>query len=119
MYNSRDLQCAMCENEDPFYCNDCDENYNKFIAKTKPSEKNVDNVNHPKHYENYSVECIIAMEETQGTEAVISFCVCNAFKYLWRHNAKNGYEDIKKAQWYINKAIELKEKRDKYEQSNK
>ena len=69
-----------------------------------------DNVEHPSHYTNASIECIDAMEETQGKDAVISFCVCNAFKYLWRHNLKNGTEDIKKANWYLNKAVELMEK---------
>ena len=85
------------------------------IERISDSEQIKDNVNHPKHYENYSVECIVAMEETQGTEAVINFCICNAFKYLWRHRAKNGYEDIKKANWYLNKAVELCEKKMKEE----
>ena len=67
----------------------------------------VDMVNHPAHYEKYSIECIDAMRETQGVEATKQFCICNAFKYLWRHNAKNGDEDIKKASWYLNKAVSL------------
>ena len=69
----------------------------------------VDMVNHPAHYEKYSIECIDAMRETQGVEATKQFCICNAFKYLWRHNAKNGDEDIKKASWYLNKAVSLME----------
>jgi len=69
-----------------------------------------DNINHPKHYETNKVECIEAMEITQGRGAVMSFCLCNAFKYLWRHNRKNGLEDIKKAKWYLDKYIELAEK---------
>ena len=52
------------------------------------------------------------MEETQGREATITFCVCCAFKYLWRHRQKNGEEDIKKASRYLNKAVELMEKSD-------
>lgn len=71
----------------------------------------VDMVNHPTYYTKKSIECIDAMIETQGVETVKSFCVCNAFKYLWRHNEKNGDEDIKKASWYLNKAVELMEKR--------
>ena len=69
-----------------------------------------DNINHPKHYETDKVECIEAMEITQGRGAVMSFCLCNAFKYLWRHGRKNGVEDIKKARWYLDKYIELAEK---------
>ena len=69
-----------------------------------------DNVNHPRHYESGNFECIDVMEETQGTEAVLDFCICNAFKYLYRHKRKNGIEDIKKARWYINKYIEITER---------
>ena len=71
--------------------------------------KHTDNVNHPSHYETGKFECIDVMLETQGKEAVKDFCVCNAFKYLYRHENKNGLEDIKKAVWYLNKFIELEE----------
>lgn len=66
-----------------------------------------DNVNHPSHYETGKFECIEVMEEALGTEAVKSFCVCNAFKYIYRHRNKNGKEDIQKANWYLNKYLEL------------
>lgn len=69
-----------------------------------------DNVNHPSHYETGNFECIDVMLETQGKESVLDFCVCNAFKYIYRHNNKNGIEDIKKAKWYLDKYIELSEK---------
>lgn len=68
-----------------------------------------DNVNHPSHYETGKFECIKVMLETQGIEAVKNFCICNAFKYLYRHGRKNGLEDVKKAEWYIHKYIELEE----------
>lgn len=64
-----------------------------------------DPVNHPFHYvKQCSLECIDVMEAVFEYDAVFDFCVCNAFKYLWRHKFKNGEEDIKKAEWYINKA---------------
>ena len=69
-----------------------------------------DNVNHPSHYETGKFECIEVMQEVFGTEAVQNFCVCNAFKYLYRHLRKNGKEDIEKARWYINKYLALEEK---------
>lgn len=68
------------------------------------------NVNHPSHYTQGSIECIDAMESAYGTEAVIMFCMCNAFKYQWRFNKKNGREDILKCQWYQNKMVELQNK---------
>ena len=70
----------------------------------------VDAVNHPAHYESGQFECIDVMEETQGTEAVLAFCLCNAFKYLYRHRRKNGVEDIEKARWYLDKYIEIAER---------
>jgi hypothetical protein len=66
-----------------------------------------DAVEHPAHYETGKFECIDVMIETQGVEAVKDFCVCNAFKYLYRHRRKNGAEDIKKAIWYLSKWVEL------------
>lgn len=66
-----------------------------------------DNVNHPKHYETGKFECIDVMIETQGVEAVKNFCICNAFKYVYRHKYKNACEDIRKAIWYLNKFVEL------------
>lgn len=66
-----------------------------------------DNVNHPSHYETGKFECIDVMVETQGIQATKDFCVCNALKYIYRHRRKNGLEDIQKAIWYLNKAVEL------------
>ena len=64
---------------------------------------NADNVNHPKHYEgSTSLECIECIRLVFGDEAVYYFCLCNAFKYLWRYKNKNGEEDIKKTKWYLN-----------------
>lgn len=63
----------------------------------------VDNVNHPRHYEgSCSLECIEAMEVLLGRNAVYDFCLCNAFKYMWRFKNKNGVEDLNKAHWYLN-----------------
>lgn len=66
-------------------------------------------VNHPDHYNQNGYECIDIMLATQGIDAVKSFCLCNAFKYIYRHREKNHVEDIKKAIWYLNKFIELEE----------
>lgn len=77
----------------------------------KSAEEYVEDVvNHPYHYSSGNIECIDAMEAAYGTEAVINFCMCNAFKYQWRFNKKNGVEDIQKCQWYQNKMTELKNK---------
>lgn len=68
-----------------------------------------DVVNHPSHYTNGKVECIDAIESaTVGKTGIEAVCVANVIKYLWRYEDKNGLEDIKKAQWYLNKLIEVK-----------
>lgn len=72
------------------------------------SEK-TDNVNHPAHYETGQFECFDVMIETQGIEAVLNFCICNAFKYIYRFRNKGGDEDIKKANWYLSKYLELRD----------
>jgi hypothetical protein len=38
-----------------------------------------------------------------------AFCIGNAFKYLLRYKLKNGAEDLKKARYYLDKAIQLNE----------
>ena len=87
-----DLMCGKPENDGE-----------EEMAKAK-----VDNVNHPQHYaDSCSIECIESMIIAFGAEAVFNFCICNAYKYLWRHKNKNGMEDINKALWYINKAEDI------------
>lgn len=67
-----------------------------------------DNVNNPARYEERtSIECIEAMVLMFDFYDVQQFCLCNAFKYIWRHKHKNGLEDLDKAQWYINHAVQL------------
>lgn len=70
----------------------------------------MDNVNSPSHYNQGKIECIDAMIEAFGKDTVAIWCKLNAFKYLWREEYKNGIEDVKKAQYYINKMIELRDK---------
>ena len=65
-----------------------------------------DNVNHPSHYQGKN-ECIDVMIAMFGIEAVKHFCMCNAYKYRFRADKKNGKEDIDKAEWYESKLIEL------------
>lgn len=82
-----------------------EENYFRALNAIMP-----DMVNHPSHYTNSKVECIDVMLDIYGKEQVQSFCLCNAFKYLFRCEHKdNKIEDIKKANWYLNKYIKLED----------
>ena len=69
-------------------------------------EHESDSVNHPSHYQGKN-ECIDVMVAMFGVEAVKHFCMCNAYKYRFRADKKNGEEDIEKAEWYETKLIEL------------
>lgn len=107
-YSEEELCCRVKHElcyEDTEACDDFLWNVGKEQLTIFPS----DNVNHPDHYETGKFECIDVMIETQGVEAVKNFCLCNAFKYIWRTNRKNGLEDVKKAHWYLNKYLELEE----------
>lgn len=74
----------------------------------------IDNVNHPSHYTQGSIECIDALKAaTVGKTGIEAVCVANVIKYCWRYEEKNGLEDVKKAQFYINRLIqELEEKKE-------
>lgn len=83
-------------------------NPTKYPAKEESTSN--DSVNHPFHYQSYgnlNIECIDIMRAAYGDEDVKSFCLCNAMKYLFRCYDKGKNEDIKKAQWYLNKFMEL------------
>lgn len=88
--------------------------HKKYVEQMKGEHKTMeeikvnDNVNHPNHYEGHtSIECIDAMILTFGVKRTAEYCVQNAYKYIWRHEYKNGIEDLKKAEWYLNKFDEL------------
>ena len=63
-----------------------------------------DNVNSPSHYNQAGIECIDAIKASLG-DGYQDYCKGNVMKYLWRYKYKNGIEDLKKAQWYLNSMI--------------
>lgn len=68
--------------------------------------KNIDNVNNPIHYAG-KIETIEYIHQSLDTQGTIAYCVGNVIKYLSRYRKKNGLEDLKKAEWYLDKTIEL------------
>lgn len=101
--------CADCALKDRPNCTMCNteentrimlENYD-IVFGTKS-----DSVDHPAHYQGKN-ECIDVMVAMFGKEAVKHFCMCNAYKYRYRADKKNGEEDRLKAEWYETKLIEL------------
>lgn len=77
---------------------------NTFTSAPKINYIDTDSVNHPNHYNTDNYECIDVMEEVFGRDTVKDFCLCNAFKYIYRCMRKNNEEeDLKKAEWYLHK----------------
>jgi hypothetical protein len=67
-----------------------------------------DNVNHPPHYNQAGIECLDAIAAATG-DGYEYYLQGNILKYLWRYRYKNGTEDLKKAQFYLNKLVKEKE----------
>lgn len=64
----------------------------------------------PQHYQQFSKETYEMMIDIWGKEAYILHCQMCAFKYKIRAGNKPGQpveRDLKKADWYLNKAKEL------------
>lgn len=79
-----------------------------FKPKNEVSASLTDSVNHPKHYgREGAMECIEEMLLIFGVQAVKHFCLLNAWKYRYRAADKNGEEDLKKSDWYLQKFADL------------
>lgn len=76
------------------------------------SNKKIDNVNSPSHYNQSGIECIQAIEASMTRESLLGYYKGNIMKYLWRYEYKNQLEDLKKANWYLARMIERYEAQD-------
>ena len=90
----------------------------EIISKYQKKESEPDMVNHPPHYQSENgIEVIDVIEaftaDLKGGEATNTG---NVIKYMlrWPHKEK-PLEDLKKARWYLNRLINLVEKRMKKE----
>ena len=94
------------------YPNDIEKNYEIIFGNAEDMDeekKSEDMVNHPSHYTSGGVECIDAITSALSSyeDSVDSWLVGQVIKYLWRAPLKCKYEeDIKKAQFYLNRLVE-------------
>jgi hypothetical protein len=68
-----------------------------------------DQVNHPSHYKQGRVEAIDVIEDVVAgaPDPVVGYLVGQTLKYLLRAWHKgNTKQDLQKAAWYLNRAIE-------------
>jgi hypothetical protein len=81
-----------------------------FLTKSSPKKEKLimtyDNVNHPAHYKTGGIETIDFIEAKS-----LSYNLGNVIKYITRADHKgNRVEDLKKAQWYLNREVSNLEK---------
>ena len=78
------------------------ESFNSCRAKN-----GLDMVNHPKHYKaKNGMEVIDVIEAfTANLSGYEATHTGNVIKYICRWKEKNGLEDLKKAQWFLNRLI--------------
>ena len=77
----------------------------------RDEQKNNDAVNHPSHYTDGKIEVIDYIEDKK-----LNYHLGNSVKYISRAGKKDPskkIEDLKKAQWYLNREIERLEKEKK------
>lgn len=80
-----------------------------WATKEEPPVIQEDTVNHPSHYTDGGIECIEAIEAALSNEEFRGYCKGNCIKYNWRERHKGGTESLKKAQWYLDRLIQLDE----------
>lgn len=96
----------------PASCDDCDDYERRVVFKIEDTPENhelaeqvkSDMVNSPAHYTSGGIECIDCIKAALG-ENFIGFLMGNVIKYSYRYKHKNGAEDLKKARWYLDRAI--------------
>lgn len=74
-------------------------------------EAKEEKVNHPAHYTKHQgIECIDAIQAELNHEEYRGYLKGNITKYVWREKHKGNLQDLKKANWYLNRLIELDSK---------
>lgn len=76
------------------------------------NEEAVDAVNSPAHYNSGGIEAITAIEASMDPGAYAGYLKGNIMKYMWRYEKKEKpIEDLKKARWYLDRLIGLRERK--------
>ena len=79
---------------------DAQAHWEKIQQQNEELMKRADTPINPSYYKG-KIECIDVIEQLEA-----SFCIGNVIKYLWRWKGKNGIEDLRKAKWYLERAIQ-------------
>ena len=86
----------------------------KAYYESQYKQKKPNNIN-PNHYklivEGKEIEVKDLMICMFGEDKYANFALLNTFKYLTRHELKNGLEDLKKARYYLDDYIKYLEEK--------
>jgi len=85
------------------------------MFRIKGGNMDFDPVNKPIHYNQGGIECINAIKASMSKEQFAAYCKGNVMKYLWRYeqkNKKNKGQDLRKAEWYLQRLINTVEEND-------
>lgn len=66
-----------------------------------------DAVKRPSHYGQGEIECIDYIKDFLTREEYIGYLRGNIAKYMHRWRYKNGTQDLQKAEWYLQRLIEV------------
>lgn len=80
-------------------------NERAIIEQASSSETAEDVVNHPAHYNAGKIETFDYITDNLSDNEFRGYIKGNILKYISRERHKNGIEDLKKAQWYLNRLI--------------
>lgn len=117
--------CDKCEIAEEYERNSCSkrgcgETFINWLCKefsicqeSRQVEEEPDSVNHPDHYMLMDgvqvIDVIREVLDRSGLKGCEAFCLGNVIKYVLRADQKNGVEDYKKADKYINWLIDMME----------
>ena len=105
-----------CDDKGPLIVNDTDviadwpyfggdEGNSHYTPVDQITPENVRHLQVAWTYNTGDIECIEAIKASMSTEAYTGYLKGNVQKYVWRYEDKNGVEDLRKAQWYLNALI--------------
>lgn len=85
--------------------------YEVYLTEQKSEQMKVEldekysSVNNPSHYADTKFETIDIIKDKLSKEQFEGFLVGNVYKYITRYKKKNGIEDLRKAEWYLDYLI--------------
>lgn len=109
--------CSNCGNflDDDGQCYECLVatplgNLIELAGRQEMAKEKYDPVDKPAHYNTGGIEAIDAIMAATN-DLSEGYLQGNILKYVWRYRYKNRIEDLKKARWYLNKLIEIYERK--------